>query len=167
MTALTIHKATLQQAWRLVFGDRRYQIGAFLFAVSFFLLSLYVPVWFIPENTLALVLHMLRWQGLAALVLLAVASGLLTAINIFLIKRRVAGVTTVEGGFGLAAALSAAVLLTSCGCGIGIIVGIFGIGLGGAAFLTTHQFVISLIALVIVLIGLYISLRKVNAVCRV
>ena len=161
-----IHSATLRAAWQHVFAARSYRILALLTMLLFFLLSLYVPVWLIPANTLSLVLHLLHLYDLVVLILLAMASGFLLAINVFLIKRRV-GATLVEGGFGVAAALSAAVLLTSCGCGLGLVVGIFGIGLGGAAFLSHYQFVISLLALAVVLVGLYISLRKVHAVCAV
>ena len=163
---ITIHRPTIRMGFQTVFMHAGYRWLAASTGAIFLALSLYVPVWFIPANTIALVLHMMQWYDLVLLVVLAISSGLAVAINIFLVRRRVAGVATVEGGFGLAAALSAAVLLTSCGCGIGLIVGIFGIGIGGASFLTTHQLTISAIALVVVLVSLYMGARKVNAVCQ-
>ncbi len=153
------------QAFRTVFSHGSYWYIAAGASAGFFILPLLIPTWFIPADTFSFELHLMRTENYLFLSLFALLSGILLALNIFLIRQRIIG----SGGTGIIAAFLGSVLLTSCGCGIGFILGFVGLGVGSTSFILANQLYIVITALCITFIGLYFSAKKVvaGAVCPV
>lgn len=154
------------QALHTVFSRWHYSLLALITAIILLVVSLFIPVWFIPGNTLSLTLSIMRPENVVVLVVLSLASGILIAVNVYLFNQRkgTAAVTS-GGGIGLLASFIGSVFATSCGCGIGFIVGIFGISFGGVSLLIAHQFIITLASLLLVLVGLHLSIKRVAGTC--
>ncbi len=150
-----------------VFRKPLYGIIAVASALAFFGVYLLVPVWLVPGNTLAFELSQITALSYALLATLALMTGVLLSLELFEFRRsRTRGLRAAGGsGIGLVASLTGGVLATaSCGCGIGILLGVLGLG-GGALFVAANQSYIVLAMLVVVAIGLYFSARRAAGLC--
>lgn len=156
------------RAFTTVFAKRRYWLIAFGAAAVSFILPILIPVWLIPLNTLTLQLSLMSVENYVLLAMLAITSGTLIAFNVFLFRRRRGSVITTGGaGISTLVAFVGGVITTSCGCGVGLILGLVGLGAGSAFFVIANQFYIILGALFLVLIGLYLNVRAVAGICTV
>ncbi len=158
---------TTLHAGASVFRKPLYGIISIASALVFFSVYLLVPVWLVPGNTLALELSRMTALNYALLAALALMTGVLLSFELFAFRRsrtrslRAAG----ESGIGLVASFTGGVLAAaSCGCGIGILLGVLGLG-GGALFVAANQSYIVLAMLVVVAIGLYFSARRAAGLC--
>lgn len=156
------------RAFATVFAKRRYWLIAIGAAAVSFILPILIPVWLIPLNTLSLQLSIMSAENYVLLTMLAIASGMLIAFNVFLFHHR-RGSVVATGGAGISTlvAFVGGVITTSCGCGIGLILGIVGLGAGSTFFIIANQFYIILGAFFLVLIGLYLNVRAVAGICEV
>lgn len=152
-----------------VFRERAYQGIAAGGTLMFFCVYMFVPVWFVPGNTLAFELTQVTFLGYGLLIALALMTGALLSLEVFAFRRsrahgmRAAG----EGSVGLVASLTGGVLAAaSCGCGTGILLGAIGLG-GGAFFVAANQTIIVAVMLLVVAVGLYFSARRAAGICAV
>ncbi|NNM83691.1 hypothetical protein HKL94_00510 [Candidatus Parcubacteria bacterium] len=167
MNKLATHLLQLARVFTTLFATWNYRILAIASGAIFFILPLLIPVWIVPSNTLAFELSLMRPANYLLLSLLAIASGLLVAMNIFLLRqRRERALAVGSGGMGIVSALVGGVVMTSCGCGGGLIIGLLGLGAGSTSFIVGNQLYIILAALLITLVGLYLSARKVAGICQ-
>lgn len=150
-----------------IFRERIYVAISIASSLVFLSLYLLVPVWVVPGNTIAFELDLLTPTNYALLGMLALMTGALLSLEVFALRRsrsnglRAAG----EGSIGLAASLTGGILAAaSCGCGLGILLGIVGLG-GGAIFVATHQTAIVVGMLSVVTVGLYFSARRAAGLC--
>jgi len=149
-----------------VFASWRYRFIAAGAAASFLCISILIPAFLIPSNTIAMVLSMLHIGNYIVLFLLAASAGVLVALNIYRFHLdRISATHAGGAGFSTVASLLGGTLLTSCHCGLGFVIGILGLGAGSASFLIEQQLWFTLGALLIALIGLYFSARKPLGVC--
>ncbi len=158
---------TMLRASVSVFRNPSYGIISAGGALVFFGVYLLVPVWLVPGNTLAFELSRMTVLNYALLVTLALMTGVLLSFELFAFRRsRTQGLRAAgESGIGLIASLTGGVLAAaSCGCGIGILLGVLGLG-GGALFVAANQSGIIAVMLVIVAIGLYFSARRAAGLC--
>jgi hypothetical protein len=110
----------------------------------------------------------MRLESYIALIVLSTISGVVIAVNVFLFRQHSENITTAsEGGVGLFASFIGAVFATSCGCGLGILLSVFGISIGSTSLLITHQFVITILSILLVLIGLHLSMKRVIGTCAI
>ena len=150
-----------------VFRERRYQGTALLGALVLFILYVYVPVWVVPGTTLAFELSLISPANYVLLGALALMSGILFSFELYSFRRsRRQGLRAFgAGSTGLLASIFGGVITAaSCGCGVGILLGVIGIG-GGTLFIATHQMAIVTIMLGIVMVGLYFSARRAAGLC--
>ncbi len=136
-------------------------------ALVFLCVYLLVPVVLVPGNTLAFELSRMTALNYALLAMLALMTGVLLSFELFAFRRsRTQGLRAAgESGVGLIASLTGGVLAAaSCGCGVGILLGVLGLG-GGALFVAANQSSIIVIMLAVVAIGLYFSARRAAGLC--
>ncbi len=158
---------TMLRAGASVFRNPLYGAISAGSAVVFFGVYLLVPVWLVPGNTLAFELSQITALDYALLATLALMTGILLSFELFAFRRsRTQGLRTAgESGIGLIASLTGGVLAAaSCGCGVGILLGVLGLG-GGALFVAANQSGIIVAMLVVVAIGLYFSARRAAGLC--
>lgn len=150
-----------------IFRERIYVAISVASSLVFLSLYLLVPVWTVPGNTIAFELGLLTLVDYALLGALALMTGVLLSLEVSALRRsRSNGLRSAgEGSIGLVASLTGGVLTAaSCGCGLGILLGIVGLG-GGAIFVATHQTAIVVGMLSVVTIGLYFSARRAAGLC--
>ena len=158
---------TTLRASASVFQKSSYRAISVSGALVFFGVYLLVPVWLVPGNTLAFELSRMTALGYALLATLALMTGVLLSFELFAFRRsRTQGLRAAgESGIGLIASLTGGVLAAaSCGCGIGILLGVLGLG-GGALFVAANQSGIIAVMLVVVATGLYFSARRAAGLC--
>lgn len=150
-----------------IFRERIYVAISVASSLVFLILYLLVPVWTVPGNTIAFELGLLTLVDYVLLGALALMTGVLLSLEVSALRRsRSNGLRSAgEGSIGLVASLAGGVLTAaSCGCGLGILLGIVGLG-GGAIFVATHQTAIVVGMLSVVAIGLYFSARRAAGLC--
>lgn len=167
MISLLRSLSTIVSASSTVFRERVYIGMTVVSSLALFGLYLLVPVWLVPGNTLAFEMTQLSLLNAGLLGALALATGVLLSFEVFAFRRtRASGARAAgEGSVGLLASLAGGILASaSCGCGIGILLGVVGLG-GGTLFVVAHQTLIVVVMLVVVVIGLYFSARKAAGIC--
>jgi hypothetical protein len=149
-----------------VLAERAYRWLALGAALLFFCFYALLPVSLIPGNSVAFELAQLTAVDWTLLVLLAGTTGLLVAFEWFAFRRvRASAAAAGTGGAGILASLVGGVLAAaSCGCGIGLVLGVFGLG-GATLFIVAHQMAFTAAMLGVVLVGLYFSARRALGVC--
>ena len=149
-----------------VFIEPLYGAIAVLAAVALFAVYLFVPIWLVPSNSLALELSLVTPLGYGLLVALALMTGALFALEVFAFQRsRAQKVAAARDSVGLIASLTGGILAAaSCGCGVGILLGAVGLG-GGTLFVAANQTAIVALMLVVVAVGLYFSARRAAGLC--
>ena len=159
--------STIVRGSAQVFRERLYVGVTTVGTLVFFALYLLIPVWVVPGTTLVYELDRLTLVNYALLGSLALMAGALLSFELFSFRRsRMAGLRTAgEGGVGLAASLAGGILAAAtCGCGIGILLGVVGLG-GGALFIAGNQTLIVASMLGVVAVGLYFSARRAAGIC--
>lgn len=159
---LTIRRASVS-----VFKKPAYALLAIGSALVFFGMYLIVPVLLVPGNSLSFELALISPGNFLLLATLALMTGMLAAFELFSLRRsRAHGLRSAgRQSAGFVASITGGVLAAaSCGCGVGILLGVVGLG-GGTLFATQNQMPIVVALLGIVFIGLYFSARRVAGIC--
>lgn len=141
-----------------------YAATAALLVFAFYIV---VPVLLVPGNTFRIEFDLITPLALTLLIILAAMTGTIIALEIFSFRRaKTARLQTVgEGGAGILASLMGGIIAAaSCGCGIGVLLSVFGLG-GGALFITEHQTPVILLFLALVAVSLYYSARRAAGIC--
>jgi hypothetical protein len=150
-----------------ILKQRPYRTYAFTASVLVFMLYIVVPVLLVPGNTFRIEFELLTPIALTLLILLAAMTGMIIALEVFSFRRsKAARLGAVgEGGAGIVASITGGIIAAaSCGCGIGVLLGVFGLG-GGALFITKHQAPVILFFLTLVAVSLYYSTRRAAGIC--
>jgi hypothetical protein len=143
---------------------RTYAIAAALLMFAFYIV---VPVLLVPGNTFRIEFDLITPASLLMLVALASMTGMIVALEIFSFRRmRAARLSSVgEGGAGIIASLAGGVMAAaSCGCGLGVLLGFFGLG-GSALFITEHYPIALSFFLAAVALSLSYSARRAAGIC--
>jgi len=151
-----------------IFREPLYAGLALAGAVLFLVIYIFIPIWLVPGNSLAYTLAQASFLSYLLLTVLALMTGMLLSFEVFAFRRsrtQALGKVAGEGGAGFVASLIGGVLAAaSCGCGIGILLGVLGLG-GATLFVIANQTLISVVMIGVVATGLYFSARRVAGVC--
>ncbi|MBI4239396.1 hypothetical protein HY620_00200 [Candidatus Uhrbacteria bacterium] len=158
---------TIFFAIRIVFEKRNY---IFLFLASFFVffaLLIFIPVWTVAGNTLAIQLEILTARDYGVLILLSSLSSLFITMQVYSMrqKRKMEGVSTATAG-GLGALFAGIAGTASCASCLAPLFAIFGIGFGGVIFVLEYRFYFFAGITLLMLIAIYLAARKINNVCN-
>ena len=140
-----------------------------LFLVSFFVffsLFVFIPVWTVSGNTLAIQLDIFTSRDYAVLVLLSSLSSLFITMQVYVVlqKRKIGGVSTATAG-GLGALFAGITGTAFCASCLAPLFAIFGIGFGGVIFVLEYRFYFVAGITLLMLIAIYLTARKINKVC--
>lgn len=154
---------------KLVFSDKRYLLGFFLAAFAMFWLLLYIPIRTVPGNDLAFQLSILTPKDWLLFTILPVLTALSIVMNVYILKHKssiqdgasMAG----QGGTGFFSGIIASVFGTAtCASCVATIFGFLGIG--GVLFLLQYRTYITTAAIILLLISLYFTSKRVLNACE-
>ena len=154
---------------KIVLNDNIYLAGFLIITALFFWLFLYIPVRVIPGNDFAFQLSILRPQDIFLLVLLSLFSALSLTFHIYILRRRSVSKSislTIGSGFlgGIAGIIGSLFATASCAACVATLLSFLGVGT--VFFLLGHrQFIITL-SIVLMLISLHFTARKVLGICE-
>lgn len=158
-------------AIKTVFKTRNYLLIFFVSAVVLFLSLVAIPLFTIPGNTVAFQLKIFTAQNYLLMAFLSVLAGLNLALSWygFIQKKKIgsASQSVVTGTASTIAGIFAAVVGTaSClGCLVALL-GLVGLGVGSALFILKNQSLFLGGAILLMLIAIYFSAKKVNKLCN-
>src|SRR3989344_843717 len=160
----------LLTATKLVLSEKRYLAFFSLFAFGFLAFLIYIPVTSIPGNDFAFQLSIFTPKDYFLLVSLSFLTSLSFSLNIFAILRefnaRNSATLVAQGGGGSLSGLIGSIFGTaSCSACVGSIFGF--LGAGGVLFLIKYRNFVTIAAIVLMLIGLYYTSKRVLGICNV
>ena len=140
-----------------------------LFLVSFFVffaLFVFIPVWTVTGNTLAIQLEIFTARDYGVLILLSSLSSLFITMQVYVMrqKRKIEGVSAATAG-GLGALFAGIAGTAFCASCLAPLFAIFGIGFGGVIFVLEYRFYFIAGITLLMLIAIYLMARKINKVC--
>ncbi len=152
-----------------VIGSKEYLFGLLVLAFAIFWLLVYIPVRTIPGNDFAFQLSLLAPKDHILLITLSVLSALSIIMNIYVLRHKPTvqtGLSMVgQGGGGLLSGIIGSVFGTAtCASCAASILGFLGIG--GVLFLLQHRTWITTASVILILVSLYFTSRKVLGVCE-
>ena len=159
----------LLSANKLVFNDKRYFLGFLAAAFVMFWLLLYIPIRTVPGNDLAFQLSILTPKDWLLFTILPVLTALSVVMNIYILKNKgsaqdgaaMAG----QGGTGFLSGVIASVFGTAtCASCVASIFGFLGVG--GVFFLLQYRTAITTGAIILLLISLYFTSKRVLNACE-
>lgn len=159
----------LLSASKLVFNDKRYFVGFLTAAFAMFWLVLYIPIRTIPGNDLSFQISILTPKDWFLFTVLPALTALSIVMNIYIFqhKRSVQnGVSMVgQGGTGFFSGIVASVFGTAtCAACVASIFGFLGVG--GVLFLLQYRTFITVAAIILLLISLYFTSKRVLNACE-
>lgn len=159
----------LLSASKLVFSDRSYFFGFLVVAFAMFWLLLYIPIRSIPGNDLAFQISILTPKDWFLFTILPALTALSIVMNIYILKNKKSiqdGVSMAgQGGTGFLSGISASVFGTAtCAACVASIFGFLGVG--GVLFLLQYRTYITTVAIILMLISLYFTSKRVLNVCE-
>lgn len=159
----------LLSAHKLVFSDKRYLFGFLVTAFAMFWLLLYIPIRAIPGNDLAFQLSILTPKDWFLFTVLPVLTALSMVMNIYILKNKGSAqdgaVIVGQGGTGFFSGIIASVFGTAtCASCVATIFGFLGIG--GVLFLLQYRTYITTAAIILLLISLYFTSKRVLNACE-
>lgn len=158
---------TLWLGVREPFKNKNYVSVFLALFFIFFALFVFIPVWVVAGNTLAIQLDIFTTRDYGVLVLLSSLSSLFITMQGYVMrqKRKIGGVgTATAGGLGaLFAGTAGTAFCTSC---FAPLFAIFGIGFGGVIFVLEYRFYFVAGITLFMLIAIYLMARKINRVCN-
>lgn len=159
----------LLSANKLVFSDKRYLFGFFLAAFAMFWLLLYIPIRSVPGNDLAFQISILTPKDWFLFTVLPALTALSIIMNIYILNNRRTIQDTVsmagQGGTGFISGIIASVFGTaSCASCVATIFGF--LGFGGVLFLLQYRTYITIAAIILLLISLYFTSKRVMNACE-
>lgn len=157
-------------ALQIVLKDKSYFAGFLIIAAVFFWLFLYIPVKVIPGNDFAFQFSILRPDDIFLLVLLSLLTALSLTIHFYLFRKKVSnkGITITIGSslagstVGIVGSLFAT---ASCAVCVATILGFLGVGT--VFFLLAYRQLIISLSIVLLLVSLHFTARKVLGICDV
>lgn len=156
-------------ALKNVFKERKYFLIFLITAVIFFALFIIIPVFTIPGNDLAFQLSIFRKQDYFLMTFLALLVGLNLAFQVYIFKQQRTQNTaqSVAGGAisGVSGIFGAIVGTAACASCLALLFGLIGLGTGSVFFVLKNQSYFLLGAVVLMVISIYFSSRKINKVC--
>lgn len=160
----------LYTASRIVLNDKNYLAGFLIVAVGFFWLFLYIPVRIIPGNDFAFQLSILRPNDIFLLVLLSLLSALSLTFHFYMLRRKsvTKSITlTIGGGFlgGTAGIVGSLFATASCAACVATLLSFLGVGT--VFFLLGYRQLIITFSIVLMLVSLHFTARKVLGICDV
>lgn len=166
---MKIYGFYLLSANKLVFSDKRYLFGFLAVAFAMFWLLLYIPIRAIPGNDLAFQLSILTPKDWFLFTVLPVLTALSIVMNIYILKNKGSaqdGAAMVgQGGTGFFSGIIASVFGTAtCASCVATIFGFLGIG--GVLFLLQYRTYITTVAIILLLISLYFTSKRVLNACE-
>jgi len=156
----------IYNATRQVLRERFYLAAFFVIGLFFFGLFIFIPLVTIPANTLALQLKIFRSQDYVLMIFLALLVGLNFSMQIYSFRHRDGFQSAAEGATAGVSGIFAAVVGTaSCLSCLASLFALVGLGLGSAVFVLQNQVYFLLGAIVLMLIPLYLTAKKINKAC--
>ena len=159
----------LLSANKLVFSDKRYLFGFFLAAFTMFWLLLYIPIRSVPGNDLAFQLSILTPKDWLLFTILPALTALSIMMNIYIFRHKKSaqdGVSMAgQGGTGFLSGIIASVFGTAtCASCVATIFGF--LGFSGVLFLLQYRTAITTGAIILMLISLYFTSKRVLNACE-
>ncbi len=159
----------LLSASKLVFSDKRYLLGFLVVAFAMFWLLLYIPVRAIPGNDLAFQLSILTPRDWFLFTALPILTALSIIMNIYILKIKRSAQDRVsmagQGGTGFLSGVIASVFGTAtCASCVASFFGFLGVG--GVLFLLQYRTFITVGAIILMLISLYFTSKRVLNACE-
>ncbi len=162
-------KQSLNTLWfgiREPFKRTNYILLFFGVFLVMFALFVFIPVWTVSGNTLAIQLDIFTSRDYTVLVLLSSLSSLFITMQIYAMRERkkIAGAsTTIGGGLGaLFAGIAGTAFCASC---LAPLFAFFGIGFGGVIFVLNYRWYFVVGITLLMLIAIYLTARKIHKVC--
>ena len=159
----------LLSANKVVFNDKRYFLGFLAAAFVMFWLLLYIPIRTVPGNDLAFQLSILTPKDWFLFTILPALTALSVVMNSYIFRHKKSiqdGVSMVgQGGTGFFSGLIASVFGTAtCASCVASIFGF--LGFGGVLFLLQYRTYITTGAIILLLISLYFTSKRVLNACE-
>lgn len=159
----------LLSASKLVFSDKRYLFGFLVVTFAMFWLLLYIPIRTIPGNDLAFQISILTPKDWLLFTILPILTALSIVMNIYILKNkasaRAGAVMAGQGGTGFFSGIIASVFGTAtCASCVATIFGFLGVG--GVLFLLQYRTYITAAAIILLLISLYFTSKRVLNACE-
>jgi len=157
---------TIYHALNTVLTKKYYKLWFVLFTLIFIFAYVFIPVWLTPGNSLSFQLSIFKIKDYILFVLLSMVTALLLLMQIFLFKVKKQYTQTVsQGGVGVFSALFAGLLATAaCSSCIAAVLGF--LGAGSVFFVLENQPYVVFIAIILVVISLYFSSKRVLGYCK-
>jgi len=158
---------TIYFALRRVLEKKNYKLWFSGLSALFIAVYIVLPVWLTPGNTLTFQLSLFTPRDYLLFLFLSVVTALLILMQVFLFVRSRRGRASAvgRGGIGIFSALFAGLLATAA-CS-SCILAVFGfLGAGSIFFTLGHQTYFVYGGILLVLIGLYFSARRVQGYCE-
>lgn len=154
---------------KLVLSDRRYLFGFLAVAFVMFWLLLYIPIRTIPGNDLAFQLSILTPKDWFLFIVLPILTALSIIMNIYILNHKrslqESALMVGQGGSGFLSGIIASVFGTAtCAACVATFFGFLGVG--GVLFLIQYRAYIATAAIILLLISLYFTSRKVLNACE-
>lgn len=154
----------------MVLKDLRWFSLFLILTASFFWLLLYLPVWRIPGNDLRFQLSLLSPVDFGLLAGLSILTALSLVMNVYLLRIHFSpdtGLSAVgQSGLGGIAGVIASVFGTaSCATCVASLFGF--LGFGSVLFLLQYRQWITTLAILLMIVSLYFTARKVLGICAV
>lgn len=159
----------LLSASKLVFSDKRYLFGFLIAAFAMFWLLLYIPIRTIQGNDLVFQISILTPKDWFLFTILPALTALSIMMNIYIFRHKrsaQAGISMVgQGGTGFFSGLVASVFGTAtCAACVASIFGFLGVA--GVLFLLKYRTIITIGAIILMLVSLYFTSKRVLSVCE-
>jgi len=162
--------AHLRTSLRGVFGDPIARLAFPAASAIFFALSILLLVATIPGNDIRFQLSILRASDSVLLFVLSLLVGFQAAVQVHAFRTRrsvptlrMIAHTATPGTAGL---FAAAVGTAACASCLASLFGVVGLGLGSTLFVLEYRFWFLAGAVAVVLVSLYVSLRRLESPCR-
>jgi len=154
-------------ASKSVLGNKSYKLWFLGLTAIFIVAYILFPVWLTPGNTLAFQLSLFTPRDYLLFLFLSAVTALLILMQVFLFIRSKRGRASAvgRGSIGIFSALFAGLLATAA-CS-SCILAVFGfLGAGSIFFTLGHQPYFVYGGILLVLVGLYFSARRVQGYCK-
>ncbi|MBI2051996.1 hypothetical protein HYT33_04535 [Candidatus Roizmanbacteria bacterium] len=156
-------------AGKTILSKKDYLIIFLSFIPLIFLFFVMVQIWTIPGNNIRLQLSIFKTRDYILTVLLSFLVSLFLVMQAFIFRNAYSaktklasvGVGGATGYLGMGAAVLATATCAAC------LIALFGfLGFGSIVFLLKNQWWVVSVAIILLLVSLYFSSRKVNGLCE-
>lgn len=156
-------------ATKVILLRKIYLLTVLILVPLVFMLFVLLPIWTIPGNNLEFQLKIFTANHYILMIMLSILVSLFVVMQAFIFRNVLSARSKLasvgSGGLGGYVGVFAAVLgtATCASC----LVALFGfLGIGSIIFLLNNQLYVVSMAIILLLISLYFSARKVNGVCK-